>query len=342
MGAFELDWSKLPPIELPEMLDDTSPSNILAKGVYGTDRFLIEDQIIKPAQWVAVSSRAFQAVSMSYNQLTAGCYNITRDHNNGKPVFLLKEVKTDEILHFRDSLSDKMIKEMAGFWNSHDKFKKHKVLQRRGYLLYGPQGTGKSSIVQLVIYDTVRRGGLVLICDNPKYFAEGLAVARQVEPSRPIVCIFEDIDAIIKRYGEDQLLAILDGTDKIDRVLNIATTNYPEILDKRIISRPRRFDRVYKIPNPSAKLREAFLKVKLPKGTNVKKWTKDTEGLSFAAMTELIVSVFCLGNEVEDTIKVLKDMEKGHPNSEDFGTKEAIGFGGDKLTKGDLDDDDDL
>jgi SpoVK/Ycf46/Vps4 family AAA+-type ATPase len=182
---------------------------------------------------------------------------------------------------------------------------------------------------------------MVLICDNPKYFAEGLAVARQVEPNRPIVCIFEDIDAIIKRYGEDQLLAILDGTDKIDKVLNIATTNYPEILDKRIISRPRRFDRVYKIPNPNAKLRAAFLKVKLPKGSNVKKWTKDTDGLSFAAMTELIVSVFCLGNEVDATIAILKDMEKGHPNSEDFGTKEGIGFGGDKLGQDPASDDED-
>ena len=318
------------------MLHDDTPGTIMEKGVWGHDQFLLEDQIIKPAQWVSISSRTFKAVSMSYNNLTAGCWSITRDNNDGKPVFMLKEIKTDDIMHFADSMSDKMIKEMSEFWDSEEKFKKHGVLQRRGYLLYGPQGTGKSSIVHLVINDTVRRGGLVFICDNPKFFAEGLAVARQVEPKRPFVCIYEDIDAIIKRYGEDQLLALLDGADKIDRVLNIATTNYPEVLDKRIISRPRRFDRVYKIPVPTAAVREAFLKAKLPSGTNVKKWTKDTDGLSFAALTELIVSVFCLGNKPRDTIKILKDMEKGHPSSNDFGTaRDPVGFTGTGMSDND-------
>jgi SpoVK/Ycf46/Vps4 family AAA+-type ATPase len=143
-----------------------------------------------------------------------------------------------------------------------------------------------------------------------------------------MVCIFEDIDAIIKRYGEDLLLSVLDGSNMVDRVLNIGTTNYPEHLDKRIVSRPRRFDRVIKISAPNKKIRKEFLAKKLPKGEDVEKWVRMTEGLSFAGMTEAIISVTCLGNKFEDTIKILTDLENGHPSSGDFGTKVPLGFDG--------------
>ena len=43
-----------------------------------------------------------------------------------------------------------------------------------------------------------------------------------------MICIFEDIDAIIQNYGDCVLLQWLDGHHQVDRVINLATTNYPE------------------------------------------------------------------------------------------------------------------
>ena len=40
-------------------------------------------------------------------------------------------------------------------------------------------------------------------------------------------------------------------------------TNYPEKLDKRVKSRPRRFDRVVKINNPNKEMRKKFFEIKL-------------------------------------------------------------------------------
>jgi SpoVK/Ycf46/Vps4 family AAA+-type ATPase len=146
--------------------------------------------------------------------------------------------------------------------------------------------------------------------------------------------VFEDIDAIIKKYGESEILSLLDGDNQVDRVINIATTNYPELLDKRIVNRPRRFDRIYKILVPEEKIRAAFLKEKLPKKEDVKLWVKKTRGLSFAAIAETLISVLCLGNKLDDTVKILRDIESKNPKSSDFGS--GIGFGAD-----DDDDDDD-
>ncbi len=297
------------------------------KGVWDRDdlnNLSDEDKALRPTQWGVVATDTYKALSVTRKALTPGAYTITKDMNDGQPIFFRKDIKFDETL-MAEGLSTQIIKEVDDFWAKKALFKAHGFLHSRGYMLYGGQGVGKSSIVQQVMNNVIGQGGVVFICANPSFFMLGLKVFRQTEPDRPIVCVFEDIDAIIKKYGEDELLSILDGANQVDCVLNIATTNYPESLDKRIISRPRRFDRVYKIEGPTEEVRRAYLKSKLPKGEKLDKWVNKTKGLSFAGLAEAIISVVCLGNKFEDTIKILKDLENGHPNSSDFGT--GIGFG---------------
>lgn len=289
------------------------------------DELTEEDKALRPTQWGVVATDTYKALSVTRKRLSPGAYTITKDNQDGQPVFFKKDVKYDETL-LSEGLSTEIIGEIQDFWSKGEIFKKYGFLHSRGYLLYGGQGVGKSSIVQQIMSDIIDRGGVVFICGNPTFFMLGLKVFRQTEPDRPVVCVFEDIDAIIKKYGEDDLLSILDGANQVDKVLNIATTNYPESLDRRIISRPRRFDRVHKIEAPADGVRRTYLKSKLPKSEKIEKWVKGTKGMSFAGMAEAVISVLCLGNKFEDTIQVLKDLENGHPSSSDFG---KLGFGKD-------------
>ena len=306
----------------------SSDSDEIDDGIYNLNKLKVEQEenIIRPNQWGAIGARIFKAFSVTHETLPPGCYGITIDRNDEKPIFVGRYIKNDTIMRFKGELADKFLNEIDGFWKKEEAFKKHGFLHRRGYMLYGAQGVGKSSIVWQVMKDVVDRGGIVLLCDNPRFFIEGLKNFRQVEPKRPIVCVFEDIDAIIKKYGDTEILSILDGDNQIDRVINIATTNYPELLDRRIVNRPRRFDRIYKIVAPSDKVRIAFLKEKLPKTANLKEWTAKTKGLSFAALAEVLISVLCLENDLDDTVEVLKLIEGGNPSSSDneFGGK--VGF----------------
>lgn len=285
----------------------------------------IEEKVSKPNQWGSVGAKTFKALSVTHPTLPAGCYGVTKDMNDGSTVFVGKYVKIDKIMKFKGGLANRLLKEIDDFWGKEILFTKHGFLHRRGYLLYGPQGTGKSSMVWQVAQDVISRGGIVLMCDNPVFFAAGIKTLRQVEPRRPIVCVFEDIDAIIAKHGESEILSMLDGDNQVDRVINVATTNYPEKLDKRLVSRPRRFDRIYKVESPDNSIRIAFLKEKLPNGQNVKEWITKTEGLSFAALAESLISVLCLGNSLDDTVATLRDLESKTPASSDFKCK--VGFG---------------
>ena len=300
---------------------------VLEEGIWDKDQLKKnedEDKALRPTQWGAIQTDTYKALSVTRQRLSPGAYTITRDMNDGQPIFVKKDIVADKGL-VSEGLSAKIITEIKDFWKKGDLFKKHGFLHSRGYLLYGSAGVGKTSIVHQIMQDIIADGGIVFICGNPTFFMSGLKVFRQTEPERKAVCVFEDIDAIIKKYGDDDLLSILDGANQVNSVLNIATTNYPETLDKRIINRPRRFDRVYKIEAPGEAIRRAYLKSKLPKGQSLERWIKKTNGVSFAGLAEALISVLCLGNELDDTIKVLTDLEGGHPSSQDFG---QIGFGG--------------
>src|SRR4051812_26517235 len=190
-------------------------------------------------QWATCGPNTYKPVSATSKKLVSGIYSVSVSQYHGI-IYQKKNICVDDLLRFPDSLSDKILSEITTFWKKGDKFAEHGFLHRRGYLLHGPAGSGKTCLVQQIISEIIHNDGLVFQCTNhPSVFNDGLAQFRKVEPTRPIVCLFEDIDAIITEHGEDEILTLLDGENQIDKVLNIATTNYPENLDKRLVSRPR-------------------------------------------------------------------------------------------------------
>src|SRR5262249_25457148 len=169
-----------------------------------------------------------------------------------------------------------------------ERFRRHGFLHRRGYLFYGKQGGGKSSLIHLIVSQVVAAGHVAFFCEVPWIFVPALERFRALEPRRPIVCVFEDIDAIIANYGDSHLLQWLDGNHQVDLAVNLASTNYPEKLDRRIIARPRRFDRVLRIDAPDAELRDAYFARKLPDlpAAERRKWVALSAGLPLAAPAE--------------------------------------------------------
>lgn len=123
---------------------------------------------------------------------------------------------------------------------------------------------------------------------------------------------FRGYDALIAEYGDGQLLQWLDGGCQVDGCVNLASTNFPERLDRRIVCRPRRFDRVLKIEPPSAEVRQAYFARKMPElaGVELAEWVERTESLSFAARAEVVIGVGCLGNGLSETIEALRSMEE--------------------------------
>lgn len=273
-------------------------------------------------QYAIQGNGTFGICGMTVPELPAGAYELHLD-GYGKPHFHSKELKVDELIDFSGSFPSQILSEIEKFWEMGPRFARYGFLHRRGYLFYGKQGCGKSSLIHQIVTKIIGAGHVAFFCRFPQHFLNVAEQFRKVEPERPMVCIFEDVDALIHHYGDSDLLQWLDGNTQVDKAVNIASTNYPEKLDKRIVSRPRRFDRVLKIQSPDARMRAEFLKRKLHDQTEAERsvWVELSEGLPFAALAELIISVRCLGNDLNQTIETLRELDAATPSSDEFGTE---------------------
>lgn len=307
----------------PEEIEEHSVDDLIDKVVFNKKETK-SDTII--TQWTLSGPETFISIPPSISKLKGGVYSV--GIGSGKVFYRKKSIKIDDLIKFPDSQSDKIINEISSFWNKGKVFKEYGFLHRRGYLLYGPQGSGKTALVQQIMSEIVNDGGIVFMCDRPSHLEAALEEFRMIEPSRPVVCLFEDIDATIDKYGEDELLSLLDGESQIDKVLNLATTNYPEKLDKRIVSRPRRFDRIIKIGMPSDVVRRVYFSKKLNiKNNELDLWVKSTDNFSFAACAELVISVKCLDIPFDTAVNILKNLMTSKVSSNDFNEPLGFGFG---------------
>ena len=162
-------------------------------------------------------------------------------------VNLIKQIiSTDNLIEIDDSESIQIISEIERFWDLKPEFEKRGLLHKRGILMSGDPGSGKTSTIQLLIKRIIDRGGIALYPSAaPSVTADGLQMIRRIEQDRPICLILEDFETLVMRGdNENQWLSILDGESQVDNIVFLATTNYISRLDKRFTDRPSRFDSI--------------------------------------------------------------------------------------------------
>lgn len=309
------------------LLDVTQPQD--SRGVLASHHSPSESEIRQTTyvQWASHGSRGYSAAGLSVPRLPSQVYGF--DWRGETLLFVSKPQEIDELYEFEDGDGARFLDEVDAFYRSAERYAAYKFKHRRGFLLYGPAGGGKTTLVQQAIQRVLRLDGLVLLANNhPNTLKYGLEQIRIIEPQRHVMCVFEDIDALIMQYGESELLSLLDGEAQVDRCLNLATTNYPERLDKRIVARPRRFDRRYKIGFPNPKVRRAYLSKKLfdaADATLIDELVAASEGMSLAALADLVISIKCLNLDKEQALHDIRRMLTVMPSSDERGD---VGFGG--------------
>ncbi len=177
----------------------------------------------------------------------------------------------------------------------------------KGILLYGPPGTGKTLLAKAVATEseanfTAIKGPEIFskwVGESEKAIREVFRKARQMAPC---IILFDEIDSIAPRRGAhgthavesvvNQLLAELDGIEKLEKVFVIATTNRPDMIDPALL-RPGRIDRMVYVPMPDEKMRLEILKVHtrnmpLAKDVDLKELAKKTEGYSGADIAAIV------------------------------------------------------
>ena len=295
----------------------------------------IEEQIKiagkKTGQWAIAGDGGYDYVQEVKSIMPAGVYQIDADMGRGihfDPMI----IEGDKLMPLPDPHTVRVLQSLEEFWTKEDLFREFGFLWTRGILLYGPPGSGKTSTIRRASDLVVAQDGVVFYVYNVGLAQHGVRLFRKAEPKRKIIVILEDIDRMINRGDEEELLSLLDGENQVDNVVYLATTNDLADIPPRIRNRPRRFDDLVEIGMPDEDVRRSYFQIKNPRfadgqaAEDLETWVKVTEGLSVSHLCEMIVAVELLNHDPIETgarlqfMKYLadEDLEKAVEMVEEF------------------------
>lgn len=177
-------------------------------------------------------------------------------------------------------------------------YKKNKIPAKRGLILSGPPGNGKT-LLGKILCNTIP---WTFLWATPKHifsFKRLSAIITMCKELSPIVLFLEDIDLYAGARETNQnpallgeLMNQLDGLEGQTDIITIATTNRPEILEKALLKRPGRFDRVIKFDLPGLDERKRLCRLfranmQLTFNYDLDKLAKNMKGLTGAHVKEL-------------------------------------------------------
>lgn len=185
---------------------------------------------------------------------------------------------------------------IEAFFKAKAAYHKHKLAYRRGLLMVGPPGNGKSTVIKILA--SLRRDvaffmyGFTAEGNDPSRLERIFKTASRCSPS---IVVLEDIDRVAKDHVMRAMLNILDGVNSSDGVFVLATSNNAGEIDPALIERPSRFDLVMRFGNPEEKQRADYLNIKLGElsrgsgghAEQLEALIKDTNGFSMAMLQEL-------------------------------------------------------
>jgi cell division protease FtsH len=195
---------------------------------------------------------------------------------------LIKPEDTNQQVTFKDVAGVKEAKqelqEIVDFLKNPKKFQDIGARIPKGVLLMGAPGTGKTLLARA----TAGEAGVSFFSISGSEFVEmfvGVGASRvrdlfkMAKAASPSIIFIDEIDAVGRSRGAgmgggndereqtlNQILVEMDGFEPTDKVIVMAATNRPDVLDTAIL-RPGRFDRRVMIDSPDRADREEILKI---------------------------------------------------------------------------------
>lgn len=135
------------------------------------------------------------------------------------------------------------------------------VPTKRGILLSGKFGTGKTMVSTAVAAKAVDNGWTFILCERADELGDALRMAREYAPC---VVFCEDVDRVMsgrRSVSMDELLNTIDGVEsKGAEVMVILTTNDVSSINRAML-RPGRLDDVIEVKPPDAEAVERLMRL---------------------------------------------------------------------------------
>ncbi|MGH3154197.1 MAG: AAA family ATPase [Streptosporangiaceae bacterium] len=214
---------------------------------------------------------------------------------------------------------------------------------KRGLLLHGPPGTGKTHTVRYLTGRLASSTIILLTGTSIRFIDQAAALARRLQPS---MVVLEDVDLVavdrdFTPNGNPLLFSLLEAMDGIGAdadVTFVLTTNRAGILEVALADRPGRVDLAVEIPRPDLRCRERLISVYARDVTvdaDLARVAGDAEGITASFIKEMIRRTVLVSLRAGDSPPVLRDSYFVEVLAEMNGerhalTRSLLGVGGDR------------
>ncbi|SEC64316.1 ClpX C4-type zinc finger [Rhizobiales bacterium GAS188] len=221
-----------------------------------------------------------------------------RGRSKGVTVHRLPPVGRDEVILPEETLK-LLDRNVLKFVKSRDGLRALGQSTRKGILLYGRPGTGKTHTIRYLASNLAGHTTLLITAGQVALLGPYLNLARLLQPA---LVVIEDVDLIARDRETmagpceesllNQLLNEMDGLKDDADILFILTTNRPDQLEGALAGRPGRIDQAIEMPLPDEAGREKLVRLygkglKLSKAV-IAEAVKRSDGVSAAFIKEMM------------------------------------------------------
>ena len=193
---------------------------------------------------------------------------------------------------------ERIERESVGFSKHAERLRAAGRHLKRGMLLHGSPGTGKTLTAMYLAGRMPDRTVLLITGRSMGLLEQACAMARTLQPA---TIILEDVDLIAEertRQGAGgcapllfELLNQMDGLADDADILFVLTTNRPDLLEPALAARPGRIDQAVEVPAPDTECRRRLFELYgrgLKVSATIAPYVERTAGASAAFIRELM------------------------------------------------------